>query len=505
MKKKETMPKTNRNEKPVYKWANPGKVLDRNGRCVNTTGQVWKLHNDLQRDWVNLGILKCAADLKDAIQAYLAHVIEAQSPGSAFSVFEKIKTSFDSLAPGTSISDLSFGVLQDVLAELRSRGLEWRFAEVRRFYRWCCWQKIPGFRSEIEDALDRLRVPANVTGQAVITRDINRGPLTDHEHTLVLNAVNQEKGSLQARVIIMILMETGARPGQLILLTEDDYQVTQTDSEDVTFYSLEIPRLKQRTARVRETKRRRISARLAQALEQLIKDHRALHSAQENSSPLFCWTCNDQKHVPRKMQRGGITRIVKRYPASAGIISPRTGKALKLFPYRFRYSFGTRLANQGAPVAVVAELLDHSNKSSARIYTASTSNLVDRLNQALGKSEEYAELMGYFAGEIISQNGNPQSVIQGSTPTLKNLGGIGSCGANYLCNLMPPLSCYVCPKFQAWTDGPHEEMLGELERFIEQLVMGSNGPSDRVPYQLSSVVTAIRELLEILKAKKDIR
>jgi hypothetical protein len=88
---KTNVPKAKLTPERAYKWANPGQVIDRNSRLVNTTGQVWKLHNDLQRDCIHWDILKCAADLREAIQPYIAHVIEAQAPGSVFSVFEKIK------------------------------------------------------------------------------------------------------------------------------------------------------------------------------------------------------------------------------------------------------------------------------------------------------------------------------------------------------------------------------------------------------------------------------
>jgi hypothetical protein len=94
------------------------------------------------------------------------------------------------------------------------------------------------------------------------------------------------------------------------------------------------------------------------------------------------------------------------------------------------------------------------------------------------------------------------SVILGSTPTLKNLGGIGFCGANFLCDLHPPLSCYVCPKFQAWIDGPHQQLLEELETFVQSLIAQSVNQSDRIPYQLVEVVTAIRQLLSRIQEMK---
>jgi hypothetical protein len=107
-------------------------------------------------------------------------------------------------------------------------------------------------------------------------------------------------------------------------------------------------------------------------------------------------------------------------------------------------------------------------------------------------------MVGYFAGTVVNKNKLTERMVNGTTPTLKNLGGIGSCGASYLCKLMPPLSCYVCPKFQAWSDGPHKAMLEELEKYVKLLTDSSGNPSDRIPHQLSDVIKALRQLLRML-------
>ena len=54
----------------------------------------------------------------------------------------------------------------------------------------------------------------------------------------------------------MLELETGARPSQLVLLEEQDFQVHRAPSGE-SFYSLDIPRLKQRTVNGYEKKWRR--------------------------------------------------------------------------------------------------------------------------------------------------------------------------------------------------------------------------------------------------------
>jgi hypothetical protein len=163
------------------------------------------------------------------------------------------------------------------------------------------------------------------------------------------------------------------------------------------------------------------------------------------------------------------------------------------------------LAEQGAATNHLAELADHSNDRSVAVYVSSTSGVVDRLNAALGKDAYYSSMIQRFLGEVVTRNQNKEKsgVIFASTPNLKNLGGIGVCGADSLCDLYPPLSCYVCPKFQAWIDGPHAKLLEELEAFVKTLVERSANQSDRIPYQLTDVVASLRQLLDRINDLKN--
>jgi hypothetical protein len=200
-------------------------------------------------------------------------------------------------------------------------------------------------------------------------------------------------------------------------------------------------------------------------------------------------------------------RHVRQFAVRAGIVSPRTRKILGLSALRFRHTFGTRLAEQGTPAKVIAEMLDHSHVSSVLVYVKSTSHMVEHLNRALGGNDGFTQVVHRFLGTVRLRSATdaPGNIIPGTTPTLKNLGGIGACGAGYLCHLYPPLSCYGCPKFIAWTDGPHRRMLEELQLHVRKLAQRGGNPSDRIPKQLQGVIEAIQDLLETLEAQREER
>jgi integrase len=503
-------PRSTGNSVLRYVWHNPGKIIDRNGRLVVTAGSVWLLNNvpeDLQINW---NLIDTATDVKDAMKAYVAYGIEAKSPGAAWTEFNHIKYCIEQLPPISSIDDLTYPRLEAVLVQLRASNSAWKFGHLRRWYRWESERRIPGFDKEIAARLYRLKVSTNVTGEAVKTRDPEKGPLDDQEFWLLKQAIKQGKGPLLDRICVMLPLELGLRPAQAVWLEEGDLKIERAKSGQ-EFFSLDVVRLKQGTVGTPAKKRRRISPELGHALRQLIEENRKLYGDGGPDAPILrsltekppdggvMAQSNDEERRVRRMTRLVFTGRVRAYPYKVNIISPRTRRILKLFPYRLRYTFGTRHGNQGTPAYFLAEMLDHSTIDSVRVYTNSSSTLVERLNVSLGNDEQYTNTLTLFFGMITERTGDeaPHIIIYGTTPTYKNLGGIGACGANYLCKLLPPLSCYVCPKFQAWSDGPHEQVLRELESHTENLIARTTrNPSDRIPHQLTDAIAAVKALLK---------
>jgi integrase len=489
---------------------NPGKVLNRNGYSITTSGDVWVIHSLPEDYQINWRLVDCASDIKDSLKAHIIHLIESKAPATACTAFDFVKYTLQEIPLLASLNDLTFPILEGALTKMRLSNSEWKFGHVRRWYKWCTDQGIPGFNEEIAKRLYEFTLRPNTSGQAVMTRDPRKGPLSEEEHWLIRQAVKQGKGSLLGRICVMLLLETGARPTQLISLDEQDLHIIQS-SPGHNFYSLSVQRVKQRTVGPLEKKLRRISQELGRKIEELIDENHSLHSDDGPEKPILLSSTTKPLKIEREDTSDGtrglrmrrMTSQIFKYRVShfafeANIISPRTGEIINLFPYRLRYTFGIRHAEQGTPSAVLADLLDHTRPISVRVYTKSTNNLVPRLNTILGDNEQYNNIIKRFLGEISSDGSNdsPNKVVKGTTPTMKNLGGIGACGANFLCKLMPPLSCYVCPKFQAWVDGPHQEMLHEVENYSLKLAeVNGNNPSDRIPHQLVDVIAAIKELL----------
>jgi hypothetical protein len=165
------------------------------------------------------------------------------------------------------------------------------------------------------------------------------------------------------------------------------------------------------------------------------------------------------------------------------------------------------MAEEGASIIHIAEVLDHTDTQNVRVYVETASSIVDAVAKAT--DEALAPLVRRFQGSIIdsaedlSRKGIPTQIIPAIVPHLNianlNAGGIGMCGRDIhkdgLCRLLPPLSCYLCPSFAALRDGPHREMLNSIEMFLAE----NQGAADkRIQMQLQDVCSAIRQVTEQL-------
>jgi len=496
-------------------WENPGKAINREGILIDTSTEVWNLSQSTTNKYINWQTVGIDNEVKEAMKAYLFRLVESQKADSALAEFGRLKSILRRMDRVNSISDLSY---ENIISELNKRRLlnkEWDFAAFRRWYRWCFENEIPGFDGAIVNNLNKLKISGHKVGIAVLTRDPEKGPFSEKEFSLIKQAVKNEDIPALSRTCVMLLLELGIRPEQVVQIDKSDLKIVQKGEKKV--YSLDITRLKQQIVGKPEKKRRRISNALGENIELLIKENHELYICAETEEPLFYSALNSDNApslekstiTSRKGKAvGRMTTVMFRYQLQkfaqlARLTTPATNKLINFYPYRFRYTFGVRHANLGVPANVLSDMLDHKSTNSSKIYIKSSSNSVLRLNATIGSDEYYQEITGRFLGKLVEHpsDPSPNSILSGTTPTLKNLGGIGQCGANFLCNLHPPLSCYICPKFLAWKDGPHEQMLQELKTYVQQLSERINNPSNRIPAQLDDVMQAIEVLL--LKIKEN--
>jgi hypothetical protein len=361
-----------------------------------------------------------------------------------------------------------------------------RFSRIRTFYEWGVARQHSDFDMRVLRLLQSITAIGNAKGHHVRFRHPTKGPFSPDELLLIRNAIDAGNGSEKDRALVMLHLELGHNPSATARLKNSD--LIRYEAAMLIRYHLDVPRVKKRTAH-RETKRRPISNKLGILLESL--------QAGSSGDPLIHW-------LPGISPDSSITHALRRFARSSGLVSPRTLKPLVVNARRFRFSTATHMAEEGASLFHIAEILDHTDTQNVRVYVQTVSSIADPVAKATDAA--LAPLVRRFQGKIVDASetqifdGLPNQMIPAAAPHLGivhlNAGGVGMCGRDVrkdgLCRLLPPVSCYLCPSFAALSDGPHQEMLDSIEAFLRE----SEATSDRrIKMQLDEVRVAIQQVI----------
>ena len=341
-----------------------------------------------------------------------------------------------------------------------------------------------GIKEEFIRTLQSWVLKGNESGRAVLQMDSQKGPLTDIEMQGVLDGVitcySKRRLRLETFTLILILLYTGRRAIQLVTLKIKDVRENKTNK--VAGYEINFPRAKQRYAMWRSTFKAcaidedlwlvlqlqiadiikklqsLVDFPLSDALIQelpLFPDFSTV-SRRTTESDLLDLLQFDYVHAPVKICNTALTRFLD----TQCVFSERTGEPLNLTSRRFRSTLGTNLARQGYGIAIVAEVLDHSDLQSAGCYIKSLSDIVERIDKAV--AQQLAPFAQAFQGVLVKSE---QEAIRGKDPSSRISNGqdnVGTCGSFGFCGALAPIACYTCTHFQPWVDGPHEQVLNEL-------------------------------------------
>lgn len=490
----------------------PLRILTRDGAVIETDTNIWQLANFSERgkkhriDWnlLNEGIVKSFVTTRSLylVKLYIADRISSRKFSTAklnyYSLRYFIHWLINHISDFPMLSSTqSFSWLQ-MSEELARAFLEWcvqhtarkggEFVCLRAFYRWGVARGYPDFQQSTLYFFQSIRAVNNAKGHNVRFRHLTKGPFSSDELFSIRRAIQEKKGTEQDLAIVMLHLELGLNPYASVQINNADLKCYEVEHQ--VMYQIDVPRIKKRTTH-RETKRRPISNALGQLFEQLQRGN--------PEDPLLHWLAPLNPETT-------ITQAMKRFVKAAGIISPYTQALLKMNPRRFRTSLATHMAAQGASRFHIAEILDHTDLQSVHVYTQTVSSIADHV--AAATDPVVGPLVQRFLGKIIDVIKEPEkqatspTYIPASTPHLPipvlNVGGVGLCGKKEgLCKLLPPLSCYLCPYFVAFKQGPHQEMLATLLTSLQQ---EENGMDERIRRQLDDVCIAIKEVIVQIKS-----
>jgi len=333
---------------------------------------------------------------------------------------------------------------------------------------------LPGVEPECAEYLLERRKLGNKKGEAVRTRNPVEGPLSEEEYTALYSAVNTAYGCgqlpLWTLLLTRLLLACGGRISQYASLKLCDF-----DRETSV---LSLPQAKTGEEHMRSSF---LLFDISPQTGHLMADYiNALHAEGYGDSSAFfprdlVMVLGLRKQVRRigDLYYGHCApaTLAKRFKNLIAEIAPPTSRLdfapMPLAPKRFRYTFGTRLAEEGASKVVIANRLGHTDLQHVDVYVAVSPKIIENIDRAMG--ELLAPLARAFKGQVIedeehsTHKGTRGSRIIDFRVSKAPIGNCKGKGSN--CAFNKPVACYTCFRFEPWLDGnpPTKRARSEVE------------------------------------------
>lgn len=446
-----------------------------------------------------------------AVRAWIAESIETRDPDTVINRFHGVKFCVRQLGiQRMDIEHLDCDAilrLKHIIGTTQAR--LHALVYLRLFYYWLARNGVAGASLETAELIRQVAVPEPIKGEAVLSRDPQSGPLNAEETDMIEQEIKKRLPADLGAMILMLFYELGLNPIAVSLLEERDFHVIR--GPESIYYQLDVPRTKKRNTE-RNVVRRPLSQELGQAIIGQLERNCAHYGNGDPFRPII--PRNRPRRTahtigPRKFDQyvseKYLATVLGDYAHAHDLISTRTSEVLHMHPRRLRYTYGTRLAELGTPTRELAALMDHSNEQSVLVYYKPSPKAAARIDEAVGLKA--GRVWTWFKCKTPVDKPadlTDVAVVPAQTPTLKPQGGIGACGANLLCQLNPPYSCYVCPKFQPWKDAPHQALLQDVRTEQQRLREASgNNPAYPIPSALDQIERAMCGIIATLGKKSD--
>jgi integrase len=402
---------------------------------------------------------------------YVLHVFAKRSSAShltnLFEAFVHFLRQRDRVSPLNVISAREAG---NYAASLNAHE-SWRIGTLNVLLQKWVSLGLEGVDAECASYLRNRRKPGNVKGAAVRQRDPEAGPFSEDEYKALYKAVDAAYGAgeipMWVAVMARLLFVCGGRVSQCASLKARDF------SGEGGNFVLRLPQAKTGLAHARASF---IEFPLSPQTGRLVADY--LDELQgTGDSPMFPESVvlkrgekldaySDGDPFKGHCSRDALSQT---FSKTMSELAPPTARLdfapMPVNPRRFRSTFGTRLAEEGAGRAEIAERLGHADLQNVDVYFEASPAIVDNIDRAMGR--QLAPLAHAFRGRLVedeehsTNKGEPGSRIIDFRVSSKPL---ASCaGSTQRCGFNKPVACYTCFKFEPWLDGPHEMVLARLE------------------------------------------
>lgn len=476
----------------------PAVAYTRDGQEIRPNDDLWSFRKRgdgggvLSLDWSTLHGL--SPKMTQIAKVMLAGRASTHAPYSTRNDFEMLRRlgAWYRDSPTAERTELDWSRIDTKLCERflafgmtgAHRGNE--FARLRDLYRFGVLAlRHEDFSEAVLLALETIRAAGNLKGNAVRDGDPEQGYFTPPEIDLILERLGADAGTPEQRASVWLALETGRNALQYTLLLNSDLTRVSVivQAKPRRLYQINTRRIKKRTV---------VDGRVSWPISEALGDFLWSLRHGSDGDRLLSWLDEEQPEQ-------ALAHHMRAWARATKLISPRTQKVMRLNPRRFRVTMMTNAADEGASEEHLAILADHSDLQNIQVYLDRSPLFLLRIRDKVDAI--YDPMVRRFKGtftttEEAARAGAP--VIPGNAAHLPllDVGGIGVCGSKKVCRLLPPLTCYGCPFFVAFRDGPHRQVIVALEKSMLRM-------SERIALQIANTLAAVREVVALIEAKDE--
>ncbi|MNF42990.1 Phage integrase family protein [compost metagenome] len=490
----------------------PGTVTTRGGSKFSPNESKWKFREATTLVSLNFGLLP--NDFAPFILGFKKTLIwyfQNRSPYTSIRNFNAFSRFARWLADNNQLTPNEITIDNIINFKNSHETAEYCLASLRAFLN--KWIKLNayGIEQSVSETLNKLKFKEYPTGVAVATLDPNKGPLTDFEfeaaQAILNNAYKNNEVSFDELLLCHLIIALGARPIQLASLKCKDLTPPNSSEGD---YLLLVPRAKQHLQLDRtEFKMRKLTKQIGSPLSAYAATIRAEFAElldDPDDAPLFPQRLGNPGDTPGFMYHhtsSGLAQRIINIFRPLQVPSDRLRVPTPVNARRLRRTFATRAAEEGWPLVILAELMDHSSIRHVEIYAGLTTRIRAAFSRKIAM--DMAPLAMVFTGKVITSETEatrpgPKSRII-DLRVDRNGASMGSCGSHAHCGFARPTACYGgCYSFEPWLDGPHEEALDYMLARREYLIKNADARiasiNDRAILGCAQIIIRCRDILK---------
>lgn len=480
----------------------PDKALTRSKVLFNPQKDAWSYQDGVVSVYLDFGRIPSPfAGLVTALKGALLPFAQNNSPAYLVNLFETFlhfSRNVDQRLPEGNL--LTLPHIWQYIERLQPKD-QYRVGVLNVLFQKWFSLGLQGLAENLVDFLRERRTPGNTKGERVRTHNPTNGAFTEFEYVALYRSIDAaySSGILEdwAFVLSRLLFATGQRISQYASLKLCDF-VVQTSKDGVDRYSIQMPLVKRRHAHSREEfKTYDLSPQTGKVVSKYVRN-KAATSEEGFNAPMFSFEGHGngqgifQGHCTAKKLS---QRLIDELRCIAPTTSRLDGKPMPVSAQRFRYTFGTRMAEEGCSMVIVADRLGHTDLQNVGVYFEASPKIVENIDKALDKY--LVPIAEAFRGNVIADedHASKKGTLGSRIYDFKSAKtSIGSCGKDSGCEFSKPVACYTCIKFEPWLDAPHEKLLDALLNEREKYLASGD---ERMAVINDNTIIAIREVISI--------